>query len=125
MGPLALSLFAFAFDYTPGTITSSESAVVWRRAFGSAYSGEPHHSRACSMLGNSAMISRSRGHSPSRTMGPPRATNWGAILRHCWQQHPSVILEPNRIFDRKTCNDIHRHGFLLYRVIDDFAVRSS
>jgi hypothetical protein len=25
----------------------------------------------------------------------------------------------------ETCNDIHRHGFLLYRVIDDFAVRSS
>src|SRR4029077_18936777 len=48
----------------------------------------------------------------------------GTILRHCWQQHPSVILEPNRIFDRKTCNDIHRHVFLLYRVIDDFAVRS-
>src|ERR1700686_5688690 len=61
-GPLALCLLAFAFDYTPWTITSSESAVAWRRAFGSAYSGEAHHSRACSMLGNSAMISLSRGH---------------------------------------------------------------
>src|SRR4029077_21098284 len=103
MGPLALCLFAFAFDYTPWTITNPESAVAWRSAFGSAYSGEAHHSRACSMLGNSAMISRSRGHSPLENNGASARNQSGAILRHCWQQHPSVILEPNRIFDRKTC----------------------
>src|ERR1700680_1806746 len=57
-GPLALCLFAFAFDYTPGTITSSESAVAWRSAFGSAYSGEAHHYRACYMLGNLALFHR-------------------------------------------------------------------
>ena len=35
------------------------------------------------------------------------------------------LLKPNRILDRKTYNDIYRHVFLLYLVIDDFAVRSS
>jgi hypothetical protein len=74
-GPLAVCLFAFAFDYTPWTITNSESAVAWRSAFGSAYSGETHHCCARSMLGNSAMMTLSSGYSPSRTMGPPRATN--------------------------------------------------
>ena len=64
---LRFAFFLLAFDYTPWTITNSESVVAWRSAFGSAYSGEAHHSRARSMLGNSPMISRSRGHSPSRT----------------------------------------------------------
>jgi hypothetical protein len=62
IGPVALLFLLFVFDYTPWTITNSESAVAWRSAFGSAYSGETHHCCARSMLGNSVMISRSRGH---------------------------------------------------------------
>src|SRR5215472_14163989 len=67
--------FPFGFDYTPWTITNSESAVAWRRAFGPAYSGETHHCCARSMLGNSPMMRLWRGHSPSRTVGLPCATN--------------------------------------------------
>src|SRR6202521_2307063 len=69
-GPLALCLFAFAFDYTPWTITPSEAAVAWRSAFAGAYDGDPYAMRDCFMLGNSAIMSLWRGHCPSTRIVP-------------------------------------------------------
>src|SRR5215469_7800410 len=77
-----------------------------------------------SILGNSAMMSLSLRPLSLENNGSAARNRSLAILLHCWQHCPSVILEPNRIFYRKTCNDIDCHVFLLHRVIDDFAVRS-
>src|ERR1700732_5004383 len=124
-GPLALCLFAFAFDYAPWTITSSESAVAWCSALWlGVFWRSPPLSRLfhAGKLGDDESFARPLSLDNS---GAAARNQSPAILRHCWQQHPSVILEPNRVFDRKTCNDIDCHVFLLYRVIDDLAVRSS
>jgi len=82
-----------------------------------------NHTR--SILGNSAMMSLSLRPLFLENNGSAARNQSPATLLHCWQHCPSVILESNRIFYRKTCNDIDCHVFLLHRVIDDFDVRSS
>jgi hypothetical protein len=54
-----LSLRFLLFDYTPWTITNSESAVAWRSAFGWRILANPNTVAPCArcMLGNSATIS--------------------------------------------------------------------
>src|SRR3984893_5490976 len=123
MGPFALCLFPFGlrlhaldnyqFRVRRGLAQRLRLGVFWR----SPPLSRPLHARK---LADDQPFAR-----PLSLENLTRATAGNespTVFLHGWHHHPFVILEPNRIFDRKTCNDIDRHVFSFIQVIDNLAV---